>query len=258
MKEIRQGIIDVGWHMGRPERPKKADFCVPVYPDEPYPQMMEALNAEIPFLEKGGWGSEVIYQKGLPYISASRALLLHSALKADATAIMFIDQDISWEPGSAVRLLETEGGFVCGAYRFKHDDEHYMGGLREISNGVAARRDDGCLEAYMMPAGFMKVTREAINQMIKAHPELCCGEPCSPHFDLFSHGVIEGEWRGEDAAACIRWWQMGEKVWCLPDLNITHHSKDKDYPGNLAKFLKAIVGNPVTDLGKFHIRSDAA
>ncbi len=257
---LPENVIDVGWHMGRVNRPKKVVFAIPCYPTkEPFPETTAAIKAEIPFLEAAGWGSEVIYQTGLPYISAARALLLHSALKADATVILFVDQDISWKPGDAVKLIETEGGMVAGTYRYKDGsaEERYMGGLREIGNGKAARRKDGCLEAFMMPAGFLKVTREAVNKMIVKHPELCCGEASAPHYDMFSHGVIEGEWRGEDSAACLRWWRMGEKVWCRPDLDITHHSADRAYPGNLAKYLERISGVSVADLSKFTVREAA-
>lgn len=254
----REHVIDVGWRMGRTNRPKKVVFCVPVYPKEPYPQTVAALNAEIPFLKESGWIAEVIYQYGLPYISASRSLLLHRALRKDATAIVFIDQDISWEPGDAVKLIETDGGMVAGTYRYKHDEEHYMGGLNEVEEGVAAVREDGCIEALVAPAGFLKVTREAVNLMMTKHPELCCGEASSPHFDMFSHGIMDGEWRGEDTAACMRWWKMGEKVWVRPDLNITHHSADRAYPGNLGEYLKKIAGYSPADLAKYTVPEKVA
>jgi hypothetical protein len=249
-------IIDVGWRMGKVNRPKKVLICIPTYPTkEPYPETLAAIEAEKDHLTKAGWSSELLLQHGLPYISAARACLLHTALKREATDILFVDQDISWAPGSVVRILETEGGMVAGTYRYKGDEERYMGGLNEVRPGIAAKRPDGCLEAQMMPAGFLRVTRAAVNKMIVKYPELCCGEASNPHYDMFSHGVMDGVWQGEDAAACRRWWQMGEKVWCIPDLEITHHSKDKAYPGNLAKYLERIVGNSTEDLGKFTIRA---
>jgi hypothetical protein len=255
---VPDNVIDVGWRMGRTVRPEKVVFCVPCYPtDRPYPQTEKAFQDEKPFLKASGWNAEVIYQSGLPYISAARAMLLRRALNKDATVIFFVDQDISWKPGEATRLINTEGGLVAGTYRYKHDEEHYMGGLAETEEGIAGYREDGCLDALVMPAGFMKVTRAAVNAMIKAHPELTCGEASTPMFDMFSHGIMEGEWRGEDAAACLRWIRMGEKVWCLPDLEITHHAKDRTYPGNLAKYLERISGHSVANLAQTTIQEEA-
>jgi hypothetical protein len=34
-----------------------------------------------------------------------------------------------------------------------------------------------------------------------------------------------------------RWADMGETVWIVPDINLTHHSRDKAYPGNYHQFL---------------------
>ena len=162
--------------------------------------------------------------------------------------------DAFW--GRYFESVETEGGMVAGTYRFKNEEERYMGGLNEAEPGIIPMREDGCLEALAMPAGFLKVTREAVNKMMVAHPELTCGEACNPHFDMFAHGIMEGEWRGEDVAAGLRWWRMGEKVWCKPDLNITHHSMERAYHGNLKKYLERTAGYSMSDLGKFTVQEE--
>jgi hypothetical protein len=235
------GIIDVGYKLGSSSRPKKIIFCVPVFP-KPFKETCDSIEDEREVLAGAGWKSDVLWQVGCPYISAARALLLRTALDAQATAIIFVDQDVSWTPGTALKLLETEGGMVAGTYRYKQDgEEKYMGGLRESPQGRPIARPDGALDALHAPAGFLKVTREAVNLMMTKHPELCWGEASSPHFDLFAHGVMDGEWRGEDVAACMRWIAAGQKLWIVPDLDITHHSIDKAYSGNLHEFLQRTV-----------------
>ncbi len=239
------GIIDAGYKLGDPPPIKKVVFCVPVYP-KPFKETEEAIKAECAVLHKEGWLTDSLWQVGCPYISAARCILLRYALDENATAVVFIDQDISWPAGEVLKLLNAEGGLVAGTYRYKQDgNEKYMGSLKESPQGKPIVRADGCVEALWAPAGFMRVSRVALNQMMKAHPELICGEPCRPHFDMFGHGVIDGEWRGEDVAACLRWRNMGEKLWIVPDLDITHHSPEKAYPGNLHKFLsRTIVADP--------------
>lgn len=231
------GTDDPGYRLGVRARPRKVVFCVPVFP-KPFKETVRSIEAEKKILKDSGWESEVLWQVGIPYISGARAVLLRSALDAQATVILFVDQDISWEPGTALKLIETEGGIVAGTYRYKEDQERYMGALVIGSIGRPLMRADGAVEAQWAPAGFLKVTRDAVNLMMATHPELCWGEASGPNYDMFAHGVLEGNWRGEDVAACIRWRKMGQKLWMAPDLDITHHSVDKAYPGNLAKFLK--------------------
>ena len=101
-----------------------------------------------------------------------------------------------------MRLIETEGDVVCGIYRFKKDEEEYMGALVDSEYPVVRPdpkgRDishpdfSGCLKMAWGPAGFLKVTRNAVNRIVKAHPELCYDEPCSPGIDLFQHGAHKG------------------------------------------------------------------
>lgn len=237
-------LIDAGYKLGKVDRPKKVVFCVPVYP-KPFKETEAAIAAERELLTAAGWQSDTRWHVGCPYISAARSALLRSAVDADATDIVFVDQDISWAPGAALRLLETDGGIVAGTYRYKDDaTEKYMGALMSSPQGRPLTRADGCVDAIWAPAGFLKATRSAVNQMMKAHPELIYGEPLTPGFDLFGHGVMDGDWCGEDVAMCKRWRGLGEKVWIVPDLDITHHAVGKTYPGNLHKFLLRTLATP--------------
>ena len=54
--------------------------------------------------------------------------------------------------------------------------------------------------------------------------------------DLFNHGALDGVWMGEDYAFSRRWEDMGEELWIVPDLDLTHHG-DKPYLGNLHRFM---------------------
>jgi hypothetical protein len=162
--------------------------------------------------------------------------MLRKALDAKATVIVFIDHDLSWPASALLQLIETPGDVVAGTYRYKHDSEEYMGTVDVGPNSKPMIREDGCIKADFMPAGFLKVTRNAINQFAAWYPELLYGETTSPHIDLFNHGAHEGMWYGEDYAFCRRWITGGGDVWCKPDLDLTHHG-DKAYPGNFHRYL---------------------
>ncbi len=105
---------------------KKVVFCTPSLsgPTAPY---IKSLEASLPLVEAAGWEHGYAQQIACPYISAARANMLRSALDAKADVIVFLDYDMSWDPGDLVKLLETEGDVVAGTYRPKIDDEQYMG-----------------------------------------------------------------------------------------------------------------------------------
>jgi glycosyltransferase involved in cell wall biosynthesis len=157
-------------------------------------------------------------------------------MKTDADAVVFIDHDLSWEPEDLVRLIQHPGDVVSGDYRFKYDNEEYMGRLVSGDDGRPVVRDDGTLKAHAVPAGFLKVTRAAVERFRKAYPELVYG-PDGDYVDLFNHGAHAGLWWGEDYAFSRRWRDMGEEIYLIPDLNITHHLKDQAFPGNLHEFM---------------------
>ena len=129
------------------------------------------------------------------------------------------------------------GDVVAGTYRFKKDEEEYMGQPALMPDGQVAGRKDGCLKAVTIPAGFLKVTRQTINQFMAAYPDLVYGEPCNPSVDLFNHGAHKGIWYGEDYAFSRNWNDAGGEIWILPDIDLDHHSKDQVFKGNYHKFL---------------------
>ena len=216
----------------------KVVFCCPTL-KKPYPQFLAAMEAEIPHLEAAGYDHELGWEVGCPYISAARAALLRRALDAKADIIVFLDHDLSWKPGDLTRLIQTEGEAVAGLYRFKQPVVEYMGTIEAGPDRYPiVRESDGALKAVRVPGGFLKIQRSTVQRIMRAHPELCYGDPIAPHVDLFNHGAFEGVWWGEDYAFSRRWRAMGRDIWVVPDLDITHHDHEAgDFPGNVHQFL---------------------
>lgn len=213
----------------------KVVFCIPTL-IRPYSCCLDSLKASIPIIEAAGWEHGLVSEIGNPYISAARSYMLRKALDAKADVIVFIDHDLSWSPEDMVNLIETEGEVVSGIYRFKKDEEHYMGVLDD-DDGMPKVRKDGCIKATRIPAGFMKITKEGVNRFMEAYPHLCYGPKYNLSVDLFNHGAYQGKWWGEDYAFSRNWIDCGGELWIVPDLNLTHHSIEKSYPGNYHEFL---------------------
>jgi hypothetical protein len=214
---------------------RKVVLATPTY-SRPHDAYVEALGACVEALDAAGIDHSTTFRVGSPYISHARAELLKRALDAKADDIVFIDHDVSFSGADLVKLIQTPGDVVSGLYRFKKEPEEYMGALLAGEDGKPIVRHDGCVKAEWIPAGFMKITKEAVDRFMRAYPELTYGPRFSLSVDLFNHGAHEGLWWGEDYAFSRRWNAMGGEIWIIPDLNLTHHS-DTAYPGNFHQFL---------------------
>lgn len=219
----------------------KAVICTPTIV-KPLQAYVDAMAASAPALEAAGIEQGLVFEVGSPYISAARASMLRKALDADADVIVFIDHDLSWRPSDLVTLIETPGEVVAGLYRYKKDDEEFMGAWDLEADGrpvgqLAEGTKTTVLKASRIPAGFMKITRAGVERFMRAYPQLCYGSPIAPGIDLFNHGAHEGVWWGEDMAFSRNWIDCGGEIWVIPDLELTHHTADQAFVGNLHQYL---------------------
>jgi glycosyltransferase involved in cell wall biosynthesis len=219
----------------------KVVFCTPSLagPTAPF---IAALKASIPLIKAAGWEEGMVQEIGCPYISAARATMTRKALDAKADVIVYLDYDLSWDPQDLLTLIETPGEVVAGLYRFKDDEEKYMGVICDDADTRPITREDGCIKATRVPAGFLKVTKEAIGKFMNDYPALNYGPPYSRSIDLFNHGAHNGAWWGEDYAFSRNWVDAGGEIWVTPNINLHHHSKDTEYKGNFHNFLRKQEG----------------
>lgn len=190
------------------------------------------------YLRAAGHDLVVRIEAGCPYIDAARQKLLTGHLNDRCDAVVFVDDDLSWQPDALVRLIEADEIVAAGDYRFKRTEEEYMSLLARDPDGLPVVRADGCVKAERVPGGFLMVRREAVDCFARAYPELTYA---GGHVALFQHGVIDGVWHGEDYAFCRRWTERCGDIWVVPDLDITHHNWPEDggeaFAGNLHEFL---------------------
>lgn len=214
----------------------KVIFATPTI-KRPFDPYIASLERSVPAVEEAGFEHQAVFRVGDVYISHSRAFMLRQALEAGADLVVFIDHDLSWTPADMVRLLTTPGEVVAGTYRYKQDEERYMGTWLTDEAGHPVVRDDGTVVAHGIPAGFLKVTRGAVEKFRAAYPELVFG-PEGEFVDLFNHGAHKGLWWGEDFAFSRRWKDLGGEIRLIPDLDLAHHLPDgSEFPGNFHDYL---------------------
>jgi glycosyltransferase involved in cell wall biosynthesis len=220
----------------------KVVLCVPTL-TRPHSALLEAIEAAVPALDAAGITHQMVMEVGNPYISQARNVMLRKALDAGADQVIFLDHDVSFPPKALLKLIQTEGDVVAGTYRFKRDEEDYMGCLFTDAGGhPIVRLADGAIHAEWVPAGFLRVTEAAVEKFMRAYPHLMYGKAHKPHVDLFNHGAHKGIWYGEDYAFSRNWNDCGGNIWLVPDMDITHHSAEKAYPGNYHMYLRRRPG----------------
>lgn len=182
-----------------------------------------------------------------PYIQKARNDLASQFLKSKCDTLVFVADDIEYKAEDLLKLIETPGDVVAGAYRLKSDEEEYPVRIHVGPHRVALTREDGCILASRVQTGFLRINRVVFERLIEGYPELGYwglknGEKTNIAHDFFPQGVRNHRWIGEDYAFCDLWTGLGEKIWLIPDIDLTHYEGEIGYPGNFHEYLKKRPG----------------
>lgn len=171
---------------------------------------------------------------GCSLITQARNQLAQDFLLSDAERLVFVDSDVAWAPGALVRLAHHAAPVVGGAYRYKIPVEGYP--VMWPDKPELWSNAEGLLEVKSLPAGFLAIDRNALDDLRDAHPErgyVWQGRGFHAYFHIPPHGG------GEDGAFCADWRALGEQVFLDPELDLTHCDGVTEYPGNIGRWLKS-------------------
>lgn len=156
-------------------------------------------------------------------------------MNSDFERLIFLDADISFEPGSILKLAHQKDDFVGGAYRFKQETENYPVGW--TMNDLYAN-EFGHLEVLSLPGGFLSISRKVFEDIKAAKPRPFehFGQQMNCWFQMqYENGMLFGE----DSGFCKEWRELGGQVWLDPELTLTHWDFNKPYVGHIGKWLKS-------------------
>ncbi len=193
-------------------------------------------------------------------ITRSRNTLVTQFLdRPDATHLMFVDADITFQPAQLLRMVAFDHDVVAGMYPLKVRDwsmeaiGRIRGGesldtspLRYVGlpcEGEQAESRDGFVTGEYAGTGFMLIRRAALLRMIAAYPELAFAaahdravQTESAHRYALFDCMIEPETRhylSEDYTFCRRWRDIGGQIW-LDTQGSLVHTGSHDFIGNPA------------------------
>jgi hypothetical protein len=193
-------------------------------------------------------------------ITRARAMLVASFLdNPDATHLLFVDSDISFEPDQFERLYRQDKDFTAALYPVKEIDwaaqpiTHGRGEAAEtaglnyvgaLCSGVELKIDNQFATAVYAGTGFQLIKRQVFERLAAAHPELAFSKihttiPATKqgnHQYAFFDPLIDTDTReylSEDFSFCRRWRALGGEIWLDLRSQITHIGST-DFRGNTA------------------------
>lgn len=152
-------------------------------------------------------------------------------LASDATHLLFIDADIGFSAGAALRLLAHRREVVGATYAKKSLGEP---DFAVIPLPEVPVRDGGLVEVHSLPTGFLLLSRDAIQRMVGAygaatryriHPSEASGPWSDNLFALFDCERDDASlsYFSEDYTFCQRWRRLGGQCWLDPHILLEHH-----------------------------------
>lgn len=169
-----------------------------------------------------------------------RNQLADSFVKSGFDRMIFLDSDVTFEPGQLLKLAHWPVDFVGGAYRFKLPIENYpIGWLPDPELKGLQANEFGLLEIAALPSGFMCLSQNVFAKIREAHPGREFTHMGKTFFTYFFMPYLDGHLWSEDAYFSKEWRETGGKVWLDPEIPLTHWDfSPTPYKGHIGNWLK--------------------
>lgn len=223
------------------ERPQKHVWiAIPAYTGQIHLGTMRSIIADMLALADRGDKVTIFDESGNAMIADCRGLIVAKFLESDATDLVFVDSDVTWEAGALLKLVDYPVEFVAGIYPQRKDPINYC--VQWIANRseLWADPETGLLEVMGVPAGFMRCSRAMLEKMVAHYSDTafhCDVAPNQTAHALFDPVRIGRVKFGEDYSFCKRWRDIGGQVWVDPQIRMGHVGY-KTFVGSLGDWLK--------------------
>lgn len=210
---------------------------IPVYDGKLPVQTVRCLLNEQAVAVGAGDDFQVRFLSNCSHAAMGRNQLAQEFMDSDCERLVFLDSDVTFEPGALIKVAHAKADFVGGAYRFKFDTENYPVGWPE--QGDLWANENGHLEVVSLPGGFLSLSRKVFETLKAAHPDReyeHMGKKAHCYFQML---FTDGHLYGEDSYFCKEWRDAGGKVFLDPELTLTHWDGNKAFVGHVGNWLKA-------------------
>ena len=210
-------------------------LAIPAYSGTIHLGTMRSIVGDMTTLMKRGDRVSVDDESDNTDIADARATMVAKFLEGDGDELVFVDNDVIWEAGALVRLLDHPVELVAGLYRKRVDPVSYP--VRWIVSRPELRAENGLLEVAGVPGGFTRCSRSMLEQMVRAYADLTYDRRGRAIVGLFDAYRIGRAKLSEDFSFCQRWRDIGGKVWIDPEIRMTHVGLH-GFTGHLGEWLR--------------------
>src|SRR6266404_46281 len=229
----------------------KLMLATPMYMQQCFAHYTESLLNTAKMLDAIGVEWTHQFLNGDSYIQRAKTTILNNFLESDCTHILMIDSDMSFSPEAVGRMLRHTQSIVGGFFPMKNAFNTFAGFLSPDGDGripdvgsAIELWDGSCLlKAHLVPGGFLCIHRDVLEKFCDFYPDLVYKDPCADpsrperiYSAFFECMIHEHLFYGEDATFCRRMRDMGESLWCDPNISFGHTGM-KTYTGNYHQYL---------------------
>lgn len=215
---------------------------LPLYDGKMDYRVASCLLTEIAIAAQTGDTLSVSVLAGCSDLARGRNQIVHEFLESDADRLVFLDSDVTFEPGKLLKIAHYPEDIVGGAYRLKGPGpETYPIAFLSDRKELWAN-EHGLLEVQMVPTGFLSMSRDAFKRFRDAYPGREYQSRGITQYCYFQIPFRDGALYTEDAYFCREWREMGGQLFMDPELTLTHWHGNIPYEGHIGNWLKRNAG----------------
>lgn len=223
----------------------KIFVAIPVYDGKLHVQSVRCLLNEQAIALLNGDDITINFLSSNAGIAQGRNQLATEFMDSGFDRLVFLDSDVTFEPGTLVKLAYQPADFVAGCYRLKREKESYpIAWLPDPDKKGLQANEFGLLQVEGVPTGFLALSRNVFQTLLDRHPDreltIQCGHKA---YCFFQMPLVDGHLYGEDFYFCREWLESGGKIYLDPELHLTHWDfNPTPHPGHIGNWLKKNAG----------------
>lgn len=215
----------------------KIFVAIPVYDGKLQAQTVKCLLEETTIANGFGDELRVNFLPSCAVPAHGRNQLVQFFMDSDCDRLVFLDSDITFNPGDLIKLAHMPPDFVGGCYRFKSEKEQYP--ISWLPKDELWADKHGLLEVAMLPTGFLALSRNVFETFQKAFPGRKYQHWEKEFYCYFQMIFKDGVLHSDDTYFCKEWIEAGGKIFLDPEIALTHWDLNPTpFPGHIGQWLK--------------------